>query len=324
MGVEKNAKREAARAEAKKTQTLAELEAKRSSTIFGLIIGAVILLAIVGVILLRGQAPAGDWRVQTNDTLPIADVEVRPAAVTNDNGILVGQDLLPITLDEVPDGTPIFGIYLDYNCSHCAQFESINIDEIREILSSGTAVISFHPVAIMDSSTANRASTRLAATAAFISDAAPEHFLDWHIKIFDIQPQGAVANNLQLANIAREIGIPEDVAIQIEDGSAIQRYAQWVASATTFAITNSNITSRPGNFGTPTLTVNGIGPQLINWTMPGSLTAGILAAVPDPLATASRDVTSNTTTTPTTAPDADVVVGPVAPTDETGADGETE
>src|SRR5690606_33500232 len=102
--------------------------------------------------------------------------------------------------------------------------------------------------AILDRGSPTQYSTRAASAAATVAEGSPEHFIEFSYLLFVNQPGQGMAHwtDQQLADLALEAGVPDDVASSITEG----KFRQWVGSATQRA-------SVDGMQGTPTVAVNG-------------------------------------------------------------------
>lgn len=272
-------RREAARAQALEIKKKQEAADKRARTITMSVLG-VVLAALIGIVVwlfLRDNANNAAEQVDTN--LPLSQVETVPGTASDDGGIVVSADRA--AGGTIDDSVPTVGIFFDYMCPICGQFETANKDALEGFLADGTANVVLYPVSILDRVSQGTAySTRAASAAAWVADRAPAKFLDFHEALFANEPEENTAGhtNAELADLARTAGVPSDVAAGIESGEARRTFGQWVTSATASATGNEALKNpQSGGFGTPTITINGERWDG-NWTVPGTLEQAVADA----------------------------------------------
>ena len=271
-------RREAARAEA---LALREAQAKRDKRNRLITIGALVagVLVLVGVFL-AVWIPAMKDQNKTIDAVAagnLADV-TSPSTSRDDGGIPMGADGAAGTENE---GAVEVGVYLDYMCPICGQFEETNgatLDQLRE---SGDITVVLHPVSILDRmANAQQFSTRSAAAAAWIADRAPEQMNAFNAIMFQNQPEENVSTltDEQIADLAEQAGVPADVAAGIADGTAVETYGDWAATATSLVTQDEALVNpQSGGFGTPTITIDGERWDG-NWSDPNALSEAVTAA----------------------------------------------
>jgi protein-disulfide isomerase len=266
-------------AELKRKQAAAD---RRNRFIGISILGAVIaaLVIVVVVIVVNNNRTNAANAV---DDIPLAEVASVPASATADGGILLAADgsvgTAPI------EGIPTLSIYFDYICPACAILEERNIDTFQSLVRDGTANVVLHPLGYLDEYSQGSAfSTRSAAALAWVADQAPTSMLAFHVALFDNQPPELTSglSNDELADLARQAGVPSAVADGIASGLARQTFGQWVYSATNAALRDPALfrltsTGEMRFGGTPTLAING---QLWqgNWSTPGELAQAVADA----------------------------------------------
>ena len=265
-------RREAARAEA---LALREAQAKRDKRNRLITIGALVagVLVLVGVFL-AVWIPAMKDQNKTIDAVAagnLADV-TSPSTSRDDGGIPMGADGAAGTENE---GAVEVGVYLDYMCPICGQFEETNgatLDQLRE---SGDITVVLHPVSILDRmANAQQFSTRSAAAAAWIADRAPEQMNAFNAIMFQNQPEENVSTltDEQIADLAEQAGVPSAMP------AATETYADWAAPATSLVLGDEALVNpQSGGFGTPTITIDGERWDG-NWSDPNALSAAVTAA----------------------------------------------
>ncbi|MDR0482075.1 MAG: thioredoxin domain-containing protein [Cellulomonadaceae bacterium] len=234
-----------------------------------------------------GEAGAGTGTPPAPETIPeeppaitITPAEGAPSTATDDGGFLIGPGGAAITTPT--EGVPTLAVYLDYMCPHCHTFEDATIDSIKELVDAGEVNFILHPISIMDRASTDQAfSTRAVAAVAWVADQAPAQFLAFHEGIFAQNPTQGTAglSNEDMGNLARSVGVSDDIAEGISDGTALATFGEWVTAATQMAIANPALASaETGQFqGTPTVTINGVLAG-VNWQIPGALAGAVRAA----------------------------------------------
>lgn len=230
----------------------------------------VVGLAVVGglvAFILSQQAPAPRDFSDVED--PLSEVTA-PATATDEGGIPVGADGAAGGSD--PDAVPVT-VYLDFMCPACGAFEQQAgpvLDEMRE---NGEILVEYRPVAILDGqSRGTRFSTRAGAAAGLVADQSPEAFADFVAAMYANQPQEGTEglSDEQIAEIARQAGVSEDVASTIADGGHMTGpFADWVSALTVVALREQ------APFGTPTVLVDG--ERLDSWA-PEQIQAAVAEA----------------------------------------------
>jgi protein-disulfide isomerase len=227
---------------------------------------ALVALVVVVVVTLSQRTDLG-----TAEDVPLAEVTSAPEVALADGGIPVGV----AGVGDLDPDLPRVDVYADYMCPGCASFEQINGETLVALAAEGTATVVYHPVAILDSvSQGSRYSTRAASAVALVAEQAPEHLERLSLALFTAQYSTGLTDE-EIAGIARDAGVPDEVAVLIAEGTAAERYAQWVTSATRDAVTQPSLTNpeRDG-FTTPTIALDGVR-WGENWSDPAALTAAV-------------------------------------------------
>ncbi len=273
-------RREAARAEA---LALREAQAKRDKRNRLITIGALVagVLVLVGVFL-AVWIPAMNDRDKTIEAVAAGNLSEVTSPSTSDDedgGIPIGADGTAGT-DNGADAVEV-GVYLDYMCPVCGQFEDTNgatLDQLRE---SGDVTVVLHPISILDRvANSKQYSTRAAAAAGWVADRAPEALNDFNAILFVNQPDegSGTLTDAQIADLAEQAGVPADVAAGIEDGTAVETFGDWTATATSLVTQNVDLVNpQSGAFGTPTITIDGVRWDG-QWSDPSALPAAVAAA----------------------------------------------
>lgn len=240
----KNARREAARKQAEALRNQAKAQEKKQRIIIGIIAAVVVaLIAVAGIVI---------WQASQSTLLSDFEGEV-PAHSNEEGGFVVGAE---------GPGSPTAGatdvqVYLDFSCPWCATFEEVNGEDLAQMADDGEINLIFHPVAYLDDY-----SLRSAAAMAAVADRSPEHLVDFNEQMFATLEPGA--GDEQIQQVAADVGVPEDVATTITDGT----FTDWVEVA-------SDQARRDGAPGTPTIFVDGTEvdsqQEGQNWLNPGEL-----------------------------------------------------
>ncbi|MBD8079085.1 DsbA family protein [Cellulosimicrobium arenosum] len=289
-------RRDAARAEA---LALREAQLKRDRRNRFITIGALVVgLAVLIGVFLWFFIPALNDQNDAADATASGDLTAvdSPSTAGDDGGIPMGADGVAGT-DNGADAVEV-GVYLDYMCPICGDFEESNgatLDQLRE---SGDVTVVLHPVAILDRAAQSKEySTRAASAAGFVADRAPEALSDFNAILFANQPEEGTATltDEQIADLAEQAGVPSDVAGQIADGTARDEFGAWAGAATTATTQNPDLMNpQSGGFGTPTITIGGVRWDG-NWSDPSALPQAVAdaasgdGAASDPEGTTDED-----------------------------------
>jgi protein-disulfide isomerase len=212
-------------AEALRRQQAAE--AKRRKIVFGVAIGA-------AVVLIGGLLAWGIWM----NTKPEFEVNEPSAAVTDTYGVQIGDG--PVEID----------LYIDYMCPACNQFESAYSAQIQSWVDAGSVTVNYHPLTILDRlSSGTEYSSRAAAAAVCAADAGQQQFLDYTLALYENQPEenSKGLSDDELVSIGKGVGLDSDWQSCVEDDT----YRGWVQEG------NTSATSDQGISATPTAKVNG-------------------------------------------------------------------
>jgi protein-disulfide isomerase len=191
----------------------------------------VALLVAVVAVLLRDPA-ATDRAPRTADGEVVA-----PSGVGPEGSIAVGDGPVTVT------------VYFDYLCPACGAFEEANGETLQQVLLAEDVTVDLRPISFLDRlSEGTEYSTRSANALATVVDADPDHVWSFHRALYAHQPpEGAEGlTDDQLAGIARDVGVPSEVAALFAEG----RHEGWVAQQTARAFAS-------GVEGTPTILVDG-------------------------------------------------------------------
>ncbi|HET8957009.1 MAG TPA: thioredoxin domain-containing protein [Microcella sp.] len=248
----KNARRAEAREKARQLRDEQRKREKRKTLLLqgGILAGVIAVVAIIAVIITTSAQPAGPGpRNMVSDGITIGPDYV---AVTTPP---LADEATPPPLPENEAGVVALNIWVDYLCPACGAFEQANAETLRALIESGSATITFHPIAILSN---QGASQRAANAAACVADRAPNSFFDFNELLLTSQPgDGTGWTDEQLIDFADQVGASSSgVAECITSGE----FDSWVTAATNRALTGPlplNGTDVPSVQGTPTVLVNG-------------------------------------------------------------------
>jgi len=265
---------------AAKAQAQQQLKAKERRTT--VIIIAVSLLVIAGF-------AAIVFFIVNSSKVPALPEAHAPQVADETGGIPVGTGgVAGVDVPASGDGTdvPRLDLYIDLMCPVCNQFEQINSADIDSLREDGTIAVYYHPISILDRSSAGtKYSTRAANAVAVVAEKDPSHMLDFISALYANQPQENTTglDDATIAQIAEGVGVPTEVAASFKNGE----FSKWVTAATDQA-------SIDGMTGTPTVMINRevISQQQVAYFSPGVLKAYLeslagVASSPSPTASAT-------------------------------------
>ncbi|WP_314422743.1 thioredoxin domain-containing protein [uncultured Microbacterium sp.] len=149
------------------------------------------------------------------------------------------------------DGDQTIDTYIDFMCPICGQFEDAYGEQLQAAAADGTITLNIHPISILDRASQNtQFSTRAANSMYCVATEAPDAALDYFNLLFANQPEENTAglSDDQLIELATQAGA-DSAADCITDGT----YSRFVANRTT----ETPVDPATGNFGTPTVAING-------------------------------------------------------------------
>ncbi|MBN3453595.1 DsbA family protein [Mycobacterium sp. DSM 3803] len=152
-----------------------------------------------------------------------------------------------ITSEGTTDPKVVIGLYEDFLCPACGNFERSFGPTISKLIDTGAVAADYHMVAILDSA-GNGYSSRAGSAAYCVADESIDAFRRFHTALFNekIQPQensGVYPDNAQLIEYARQSGVTGGVPDCINKGSYVDMVKK-MAGAT-------------GIQATPTIRING-------------------------------------------------------------------
>ncbi|MDR1426701.1 MAG: DsbA family protein [Bifidobacteriaceae bacterium] len=169
-----------------------------------------------------GDQPADTSAVNNDD--PVAETaSERPSEEAPPQGdplVLVG---VPVgqggaAVSEIPTEPPVrIDTFFDFMCPYCAQFEEAYGAQLQSMVDSGQIAWVQHPIGFLDRfSMGTNYSSRAAAAAYVVANAAPESFSAFVQGLFAIQPaentEGLTDD--QIVEVAQGVGVPKSVAAE--------------------------------------------------------------------------------------------------------------
>lgn len=245
---------------AARQQAQQQIKAQERRTTIYIVVGAVVALTLFGglvwFIIQQGKVPTMDELVED---------AALPAGGDATGGILIGQDLR--AGGDVPDDAIRVDVYQDFMCPYCGVFEMTNGEDLEELAAAGDIALYVHPLALLNRySQGTDFSTRSANALATIADGSPEHVLEFTRLMYMNQPEqnSQGLSDEEMASIAVQAGVPQDVANTIKDG----KFKAWALAAT-------EQSSKDQVRGTPSVMING---TLIEQTEVPYMEPGVLRA----------------------------------------------
>lgn len=255
---DKAQRREEARQKALQLQQEQLKREKRSRLIIlsAIVVGAILLGGLIYFILSKAPSDlAGIEKLPSDVTAP--------AVAEADGAIIFAAD----GVDEAT--TPVLDVYLDFMCNHCATFEQVNAEYIGKAVADGDIIYRAHPISILGSQHA----TKIASTFVALADTATqEQALAFATEGFARQNSAGLTAQ-QMQDIAVSLGVDEKVAKEAASG----KYERFIEAASQITLNNKSLRDEKGDFGTPSVFINGERSD-VNWSDPAGLPAAIQTA----------------------------------------------
>lgn len=204
--------------------------AKGKTNWFAVVIATIVIVALVGV---------GALVIWLNNQSKAPGVPPIAANINTDTGAI-----------SFGDGPVAVGVYLDFMCPFCGDFEEAYGLALANAANDGDITLEMHPIAIQDNlSQGTQFSSRSASALYCVAEHAPEATLPFQERVFLNQPrQGSSGlTDDDLIKLAGQVGA--DAATDcITEGS----YIDFVADRTPETPRNAD-----GGIATPTITIDG-------------------------------------------------------------------
>lgn len=244
--------REAARKEAERIAKQSAKDNRTRNILIAVI--AVVVIAIAGVAFAL---------VKESQKTALSEFEGETPAVADLRGGIPfgGSDA---AAGETNGDSPTVDVYADFHCPACASFDQVNAEELRTLITSGDATVVYHPVNILDNSGNGTGYSTVAANAFIeVAEGQPDLALEFMETLFAMQPDGPGYDVAEIASIAQEVGVSDDVTAKFEDA----RFTEWIEAARQQA-------GRDGMTATPTIAFDGTIEEF-DWTVPGAISERI-------------------------------------------------
>lgn len=266
----KNERRDAAREKARAERLRQQRRERRNRVVLQLSIGVVILaiVAVVAVIIVNSVRPPGPGP----QNMANGGIAIEGADLTAVKTAAPAADATPTPGATVSGGRVLIQAYEDFGCPACQTFEQTYGAQIEELVTSGAAVVEYHPVAILDARfTDGSYSTRAANAAAAVANWSPDSFPAFHALLYEtsVQPAEGTAGltDDRLIELVKQVKASNvaEITTAIRD----QRFKNWIAARTDEFTSDSgpvqgvdfskrlDPTGAPSGPGTPTVLVNG-------------------------------------------------------------------
>lgn len=184
----KNERRDAAREKAREQRLRQQRRERRNKIVLQASIGLVIIaiVAVVAVIIVNSVRPPGPGpENMANGAITIQGADLKAVRTAADPA-----SATPTPQTTAAGGTVLIQAFEDFGCPACQRFEETNAALIKELVTSGAAVIEYHPVAILDSHfTDNTYSTRAANAAAAVANWSPDSYPAFHALLYQTSVQ---------------------------------------------------------------------------------------------------------------------------------------
>jgi len=202
----------------------------RRIVIVGSAVLALVLIAVMVVVLVQqNQKPVAS--APSELAYPPNATAARDGIVINDNA-----------------GKPDVGLYFDYQCSHCVQFEQSFGGALSLLGQTGEIRLVHHTRVFLDQGNAQGLSHK-AALAAACADVVGA-YMPFHSAIFAAAPQGPYTDKLLLETIPAQLGMSGTDLTAFRACNANQNLAPFVQNV-------DDVAAKAGLTETPLLTVNG-------------------------------------------------------------------
>jgi protein-disulfide isomerase len=259
----KNERRDAAREKAREQRLRQQRRERRNKVALQTTIGIVIvaIVAVVAVIIVNSVRPPGPGpRNMANGGITIAGADLAAARTEAPAG-----DATPTPQATVGGGKVLIQAYEDFGCPACQSFEQTYGSSIKQLITSGAAVVQYHPVAILDNHfTDNSYSTRSANAAAAVANYSPNAYPAFHELLYksSVQPAegGAGLTDDRLISLVKQAKASK--IPQITKAIKDQQFKSWVSARTdefidkTGSLADVKIPTA-NRASTPTIVVNG-------------------------------------------------------------------
>lgn len=230
--------------------------------IIGTIVAAIMVITIValaGYYFFKNQHNVDKGANLGEYTSKIAQVDVKPEGVSDTYGFNISKN----GYNKPVKGVPTVGIYMDFMCPGCGNFEQLNGSNLKKMVEAGQINVEYHFMNFLDKASPDKYSARTASAAAYIAQKSPEHLLEFVSKMMSsgIQPEensDSTPSDDDIVKYAKGVGVPENVAKEAVKAG----YADWISAVNAYTIKRPSLYNLSGDYAgksmsTPAITVNG-------------------------------------------------------------------
>ncbi|OLT09383.1 disulfide bond formation protein DsbA [Kocuria sp. CNJ-770] len=227
--------RDAARERARQLADQHARQDKRSRRLlqFGILALVLVILAVIGVVVAQNRAEqipeagpvpasANQWggTVLTADGIRTGESEVdqRDLGEVPEAPETPDDSAVPPGVEPAGEGEPVpVVIFQDFECVHCADFETENGEALEEAVTSGDITLEYRNLNFLDRATPTQYSSRAAAAAYEVGNqVSTEQYLAFVEEVFSHQGSGGLDDE-QLVEIAATHGA--DIATALEENT---------------------------------------------------------------------------------------------------------
>ena len=166
-----------------------------------------------------------------------------------------------VTKEGGSDPKAVLGVYEDFLCPHCGQFEKQFGATVNQLIDTGAVAADYTMVAILDSSQNNDYSSRAGAAAYCVADESKDAFRRFHAALFAQQPDETATSfpdNARLIEIARQAGAAGSVPDCINSGKYVKMVQGMAEAAKINATPTVRINGEDYQYSTPQALVDKI------------------------------------------------------------------
>ncbi|MDR0789021.1 MAG: DsbA family protein [Bifidobacteriaceae bacterium] len=222
------------------------------------------------------------------------DADSKPSVFNDDGSLYVS--LNGLGKENLPEGSenlPTLEVFHDYICPACGYFDRTLGSAIIDLITSGEVIYLDHPIALFDSTSKDKYSTRATAVALYLAEYAPQAYFQYSQSLFSTEHQPSEGTkyvsvtNEALKTRAIEAGADPDVA-EAAIGSGLttdSKFTKWLQIMSNKAQTLDDNKKWDEDrqqliFSTPLIKINGkvIDNSLLADKASGNFTAAALRA----------------------------------------------
>jgi len=177
-----------------------------------------------------------------------SSVASQPRAVDRPPNATAASDGIVVNPGKAAAGAPVVGLYLDYQCAHCIDFEQNFGFTLNEMANKGEMQLVNHTKVFLDKGDDNGLSHK-AAMAAACADVAGV-YKDFHQRIIASAPAGPYTDDLLRNQLPQASGLTGDKLTAFQACYDTRTMLGWVTGV-------EEASAKAGINNTPTLIVNG-------------------------------------------------------------------